>query len=178
MSQTRVKSSWSAWKRDVTTINFLCYYSRDFPFFLFLFRLHLMFVLPLPSFFRFALFLDCFLLKQKVLERPNLTTFPVAMVAIVTLAKDCVWCTITQQLNNTKPLLCKAEKSCLELTALYLKHFKTVEDIGLKLLLRDPPEWYYLRTKFHENLSNDSKVISGTHTHTHTQTGDLTRKSG
>jgi hypothetical protein len=48
--------------------------------------------------------------KQEVLGRTNLPTFPMATVAIVPLVKTvCDETTITQQLNNPKPLLCKAE---------------------------------------------------------------------
>jgi hypothetical protein len=39
---------------------------------------------------------------------------------------------LTQQLNNPKPLLCKAE------TSLNLNHFKMVEGMGLKLLHQGP----------------------------------------
>jgi hypothetical protein len=45
---------------------------------------------------------------------------------------------IIQQLNNRKPLLCKAEKSCLQLTTLNLNHFKMVEDMGLKIIASGP----------------------------------------
>jgi hypothetical protein len=45
--------------------------------------------------------------EQEVLGRTNLPTFPMAMVAIVTSLSDVT--IITQVLNNTKPLLCKAE---------------------------------------------------------------------
>jgi hypothetical protein len=40
---------------------------------------------------------------------------------------------ITQQLNNPEPFLCKAEKSCPQLTSLNLKHLRMVEDMGLKI---------------------------------------------
>jgi hypothetical protein len=46
---------------------------------------------------------------------------------------------------------------------LNLNHFKTVEDMALKLLHRGPLEWHYLRAKFHQNLPSGSKVISGGH---------------
>jgi hypothetical protein len=36
-----------------------------------------------------------------------------------------------------------------------------VEVIGLKLLYRDPLEWHYLHTKFHENLPIGLKVYGG-----------------
>jgi hypothetical protein len=36
---------------------------------------------------------------------------------------------------------------------------------------RDPLEWHYLPTKYHDNLPRGSKIISETRTHTHT--GDL-----
>jgi hypothetical protein len=49
-----------------------------------------------------------------------------------------------------------------------LNHFKVVEDKELKLLHRGPLEWHYLPTKYHENLTNGSKDISGTHTHRQT----------
>jgi hypothetical protein len=46
-----------------------------------------------------------------------------------------------------------------------------------KLLYRGHLELHHLPTKFHENPSITSKVISGghtdRHTHTHTQTGDF-----
>jgi hypothetical protein len=40
--------------------------------------------------------------------------------------------------------------------------------MGLKLLHRGPLEWQYLRTKFHENLPSDSKVINEGPTDTQT----------
>jgi hypothetical protein len=40
----------------------------------------------------------------------------------------------------------------------------------LKLLHRGPLEWHYLHTKFHENLSSGSEVISGGHRQTDTRT--------
>jgi hypothetical protein len=47
-------------------------------------------------------------------------------------------------------------------------HFKTVEDMGLKLLLRGFLEWLYLHTKFYENLPSGSKAIrGGTQTYIH-----------
>jgi hypothetical protein len=46
-----------------------------------------------------------------------------------------------------------------------------VEDMGLKLMNRDPLEWHYLPTKYHENLRSGLKVISWGHTDR--QTGDL-----
>jgi hypothetical protein len=61
--------------------------------------------------------------------------------------------------NNPNPLLSKAR-----LTNLILNNFKIIEAMGLKLLHRGPLEWYYLRTKFHENVPRDSEVISGGHT--------------
>jgi hypothetical protein len=39
-----------------------------------------------------------------------------------------------------------------------------IEATGLKLLPRGPLEWYYLRTKFHENRSNGSEVTGGVQT--------------
>jgi hypothetical protein len=44
-------------------------------------------------------------------------------------------------------------------------HFKTVEDIGVKIIASRSSRIAYLCTKFHENLPSGSKVISGTHTH-------------
>jgi hypothetical protein len=69
--------------------------------------------------------------------------------------------------HNTNPQFSK-----VHLITLNLNNFKMTEAIRSKLLHRGPLEWHYLRTKFHENLQNGSKVISGGHTdtHTHTQT--------
>jgi hypothetical protein len=49
------------------------------------------------------------------------------------------------------------------LTTLNLNNFKTIEAMGLKLLHRGHLEWHYFHTKFHENRSSSSKVISGGH---------------
>jgi hypothetical protein len=47
-----------------------------------------------------------------------------------------------------------------------------IEAMGLKITTSRTLEWYYLHTKFYENLTSGSKVISGGHTdktdrHTH-----------
>jgi hypothetical protein len=42
--------------------------------------------------------------------------------------------------------------------------------MGLKLLHLGPLEWHYRCTKFHENLQNGSKLISGGHTYRRTDT--------
>jgi hypothetical protein len=70
--------------------------------------------------------------------------------------------------RNTNPQFSKAH-----LTTLNLNNFKMTEAMRFKLLHRGPLEWHYHRTKFHENLQNGSKVISGGHTDTHRHTGDL-----
>jgi hypothetical protein len=46
-----------------------------------------------------------------------------------------------------------------------------IEAMGLKILHRDPLEWHYLCTRFHENLPISSKAISGGHRDR--QAGDL-----
>jgi hypothetical protein len=46
-----------------------------------------------------------------------------------------------------------------------------VEDTRLKIIASRFFEWYYVHTKFHENLPSGSKVISGEHTYTGRQTG-------
>jgi hypothetical protein len=61
--------------------------------------------------------------------------------------------------------------SQVHLIYLNLNNFKVIEAIGLKLLLRGSLEWYYLRTKFYENLPSYSEVISWVHIER--QTGDL-----
>jgi hypothetical protein len=88
-----------------------------------------------------------------------------AMVAVVTLAKDCMWC------NHNNPTIKQSQtiamhgwKSCMQLSNLNLNNFKMLEDMGLKILHRGPLEWHYLRTKFLENLPSGSKVITGRHT--------------
>jgi hypothetical protein len=48
-----------------------------------------------------------------------------------------------------------------------------IEVLDYKLLHWGPLEWHYLHTKFHENLSSRSEVISGGHRQTDRQTGDL-----
>jgi PIN domain nuclease of toxin-antitoxin system len=58
--------------------------------------------------------------------------------------------------KQSKPTVTKAH-----VTTLNLNNFKIIEAMGLKLLHRDPLEWHYLRTKFHEILPSGSKVISG-----------------
>jgi hypothetical protein len=47
---------------------------------------------------------------------------------------------------------------------LNLNNFKMIEAMGLKIIAWGPVEWHYLPTKFHENLSKCSKVISKGHT--------------
>jgi hypothetical protein len=47
---------------------------------------------------------------------------------------------------------------------LNINNFKMTEAMRLKILHRDPLEWHYLHTKFHENRPNSSKVINGGHT--------------
>jgi hypothetical protein len=46
-----------------------------------------------------------------------------------------------------------------------------IEALALKLLLRGPLEWHYLRTKVHQILPSGPDVISGGHTDR--QTSDL-----
>jgi hypothetical protein len=46
---------------------------------------------------------------QEVLGRTNLRTFRMAMVAIATIAKDCMSCNHNNPTINPKPLMCKAE---------------------------------------------------------------------
>jgi hypothetical protein len=58
---------------------------------------------------------------------------------------------ITQQLNNPKPLLFKAENHASN-KKLNLNRFEMVEDMELKILHRGSLEWHYLHPKFHENL--------------------------
>jgi hypothetical protein len=66
--------------------------------------------------------------------------------------------------HNPNPPLTKVHQ-----TNLNLNNFKLIEAKGLKILHRDPLEWHYFRTKFHENLPSGSKVISGGRTDRHRQ---------
>jgi hypothetical protein len=62
-------------------------------------------------------------------------------------------------INNPHPQLSKAH-----LTTLNLNNFKVTEALGLKKILhRGPLKSHYFCTKFHENLSSSSEVISGGH---------------
>jgi hypothetical protein len=61
-------------------------------------------------------------------------------------------------INNTNPQFIKAH-----LTILNLSNFKIIDAMGLELLHRGLLEWYYLLTKFHENLTSGSKVIIRRH---------------
>jgi hypothetical protein len=82
-------------------------------------------------------------LLQEVLGRTNLPTFPMAMVAIVTFANDCKWSNHNHPtIKQSQTTAVQSSKSCLQLTTLNLNHFRTVEDIGLKIIaLRSP--WMY-----------------------------------
>jgi hypothetical protein len=44
---------------------------------------------------------------------------------------------------------------------LNLSNFKTVADVGLKLLHHGHLEWHYLCTIYHDDLPRGSKVIGG-----------------
>jgi hypothetical protein len=62
------------------------------------------------------------------------------MVAIVTLAKDCMLCNHNNPtIKQSQTIAVQGWKSYLQLTTLNLNHFKTVEDMGLKMTaLRSP----------------------------------------
>jgi hypothetical protein len=96
------------------------------------------------------------------------------MFAIVTLAKDCMWCNHNNTtIKQSQTTALQGWKSCLQLTTLNLKHFKMVEIMGLKIIASKSP-WMAL-PPYHIslNLPSSSKVISGTQTHTtHTQQTD------
>jgi hypothetical protein len=69
-----------------------------------------------------------------------LPTFPIAVVAILTTAKYCMWCNRNNPtIKQSQTIAVQGWKSCLELTTLNLKHFKKVEDMELKIIaLRSP----------------------------------------
>jgi hypothetical protein len=48
-----------------------------------------------------------------------------------------------------------------------------IEAMGLKLLIGDPLEWHYVRTRFHGFLPSDSQINSGGQASRERQTGDL-----
>jgi hypothetical protein len=62
------------------------------------------------------------------------------MVAIVTLAKDCMWCNDhNPTIKQSQTFAVKGWKSCLQLTNLNLDQFKMVEDMELNIIaLRSP----------------------------------------
>jgi hypothetical protein len=58
-----------------------------------------------------------------------------ALVAIVTSAKDCLWCKHNNTtIKQSQTIAVQDWKSCLQLTTLNLNHFKMVEDMGLKII--------------------------------------------
>jgi hypothetical protein len=62
-----------------------------------------------------------------------------ALVAIVTLAKDCMWCNYSDPtIKQTQNIAANGWKTKHQLTNLNLNHFQVVEAMGLKLLHRGP----------------------------------------
>jgi hypothetical protein len=58
-----------------------------------------------------------------------------AVVTIVTLAKDCMWCNHNNPtIKQSQTIAMQGWKSCLQQTTLNLNHFKMVEDTGLKII--------------------------------------------
>jgi hypothetical protein len=90
-----------------------------------------------------------------------------AMVAIVTLAKDCMLC------NHNNPTINQSQTIAvqgLQLTTLNLNHFKTVEDMGLK---RTAMNGIISVPNFMKIYQAVQKLLVGdTQTHTDRQTGD------
>jgi hypothetical protein len=111
--------------------------------------------------------------KQEFLGRTNLPTFPMAMVAIVTLAKDCMWSNHNNAIiTQTQTITVQGWKSCPQLTTLNLNHFNVVEDMKLKINA-SRSTWMALPLTKYENtrIPSGLEVISGgKHTHTHRQT--------
>jgi hypothetical protein len=63
-----------------------------------------------------------------------------AMVAIVTLAKDCMLCNPNKPtIKQSHPTVEQGLKSCLQLTILNLNNFKMFEDMGLNITASKSP---------------------------------------
>jgi hypothetical protein len=63
-----------------------------------------------------------------------------AMVAIVTLAKECMWCNHNNPaIKQIKIIAVQGWKSSLQLTNLNLYRFKIFEDMGLKIIASRSP---------------------------------------
>jgi hypothetical protein len=116
-------------------------------------------------------------LQQEVLGRTNLPTFPMVMIATVTLAKHCMWCNHNNpRIKQSQPNAVQGWKIMPPTNNVEPQPFKKGWRYGIKnYCIEVPLNGITSIPNFMKIYLAVQKLLVGdTQTHTYRQTGDLT----